>query len=327
MYQYNYFYEQQKALAENYEKRNIALAGKTVGTCSIGHILIQKLFSLVISFTPLINVYVDDPAFQASISVFLSVASVLIPFALGGMYLRKHLHDEVFCFEKPQGAGITVSVICLGFFLCLIGNYISGVIINVFDGAGVELSSPEHTAPDTVFGRIIYVIAVAVIPPLAEELAFRGTVLQPLRKYGDKFAIIISALVFALLHGNLIQAPFALIVGLGLGYAVCVTGSIWTSVVIHFLNNLFSVCTEFMLSDITDEVLLNRVYFMVVACLYIITLAGSVCFIILRGKKRLSSTPTALSGARKTAAYTLNIPVILALVLIGSTFMQYISLK
>ena len=73
--------------------------------------------------------------------------------------------------------------------------------------------------------------------------------MQPLRRYGDAFAVAASSVIFALMHGNLIQAPFALIAGVGLGYFVISTGSIWTGVVIHFLNNLFSVVISLVQSN------------------------------------------------------------------------------
>ena len=69
----------------------------------------------------------------------------------------------------------------------------------------------------------------------------RGVVMQPLRKYGDWFAILTSAFVFALMHGNLVQAPFAFIAGIGLGYAVIASGSLWTGILVHLLNNSISV--------------------------------------------------------------------------------------
>ena len=95
------------------------------------------------------------------------------------------------------------------------------------DGIGFKLSSPDYEVTDDVFGRIVYFIMVAVVPPLTEELAIRGVIMQPLRRYGDRFAVVASAVLFAVLHGNLIQAPFAFIAGLGIGYAVCITGSLW----------------------------------------------------------------------------------------------------
>ena len=76
-----------------------------------------------------------------------------------------------------------------------------------------------------------------LLGPLAEEILFRGLVLRPLQPYGKKFAILVSSLLFGLFHGNLMQAPFAFVVGLVLGY-VALEYHIWWAVVLHLINNL-----------------------------------------------------------------------------------------
>ena len=84
---------------------------------------------------------------------------------------------------------------------------------------------------------IIMFLYVGVGAPIAEELLFRGLVIRPLERYGKRFAIIVSALLFGLFHGNLIQAPYAALVGLILGY-VAVEYSIGWAIVLHMFNNM-----------------------------------------------------------------------------------------
>jgi len=47
--------------------------------------------------------------------------------------------------------------------------------------------------------------------------------------------------IFGLFHGNLVQIPFAFIVGIVLGWVVTSTNSMLPAILIHFSNNLFSV--------------------------------------------------------------------------------------
>jgi membrane protease YdiL (CAAX protease family) len=54
----------------------------------------------------------------------------------------------------------------------------------------------------------------AVLAPISEELLFRGYILRALRPYGKRFAILGSAILFGLFHGNLLQGPYAMLVGL-----------------------------------------------------------------------------------------------------------------
>ena len=84
------------------------------------------------------------------------------------------------------------------------------------------------------FSMFLYASALA---PVWEELLFRGFVLRSLHPFGRRFAVIGSALLFGLFHGNLLQTPYALLMGLLLGY-ITVEYSIGWAVALHMFNNL-----------------------------------------------------------------------------------------
>lgn len=326
LYNYNP-YQSELLLQMQNEKKNIRFLGSVAGLSVVGYVVIQNIIGTVIFLTPLGVLYETNPAVQSVITIFYSLFSLLIPFGFAGFYLEKKTGANVFNFGKPVSTPLMLTAVPLGFFVCLVGNYVTSVFANLMDGAGVSLSAPEYDVPSDFAGRMIYVIAIAVVPALVEEFAIRGAVLQPLRKYGDKFAILASAIVFAVLHGNLIQAPFALIAGIGIGYAVCMTNSIWTGVLIHFCNNFYSVATEFMLADITDEAALNTVYYAVLIALYVISIAGSVLFVILRGKRRLVPSFTKLTEGRKMRSFVLNVPMIIGVIIMFYVTLQFIDFK
>jgi hypothetical protein len=73
--------------------------------------------------------------------------------------------------------------------------------------------------------------------PISEEILFRGVALRGMEPYGKKFAIFASSVLFGLYHGNLVQIPFAFVVGLVLGY-VTVEHNIGWAIVLHMFNNL-----------------------------------------------------------------------------------------
>jgi len=84
-------------------------------------------------------------------------------------------------------------------------------------------------------------IAIGILAPVAEEMVFRGGILRSLlRVTGDKkawLAIFISALLFAIVHGNLAQGANALLLGLLLGWLFCRTNSVVPGIVLHWVNN------------------------------------------------------------------------------------------
>lgn len=137
-----------------------------------------------------------------------------------------------------------VSFLCLigiGLAVCILSNYIANFIAGILGQFGVGWPDITGDVKLTVSSLVINLIATAILPGICEELVFRGYILQALRRYGDGFAVVVSALLFGLLHGNVLQIPFALIVGLICGYVVVQTGNLWVAVVLHTLNNAMSV--------------------------------------------------------------------------------------
>ena len=80
---------------------------------------------------------------------------------------------------------------------------------------------------------------VGLLAPLAEELVFRGAVLRALLRWKSNpwVGIVISALLFALIHMSPAQMPHAFLVGLLLGWMYYRTDSIVPGVVFHWVNN------------------------------------------------------------------------------------------
>lgn len=88
----------------------------------------------------------------------------------------------------------------------------------------------------------IVLISVSVFAPFFEEWLCRGIILRGLlKKMRPGWAIVISALVFGLIHMNLWQAIPAFIIGVVLGYVYYKTGSLKLTMLMHCVNNTLSV--------------------------------------------------------------------------------------
>ena len=85
-------------------------------------------------------------------------------------------------------------------------------------------------------------LLTAIFAPIFEEWLCRGMVLRGLlTKMKPVWAIVISALFFALIHMNPWQALNAFIIGVILGYVYYKTGCLWLTMLMHFVNNGFAV--------------------------------------------------------------------------------------
>jgi sodium transport system permease protein len=80
-------------------------------------------------------------------------------------------------------------------------------------------------------------LVVALTPALCEELFFRGLVLSGLRPLGLWPALLTCALLFGLAHSSVYRLLPTFFIGLLLSWLVWRTGSIWTGIVAHALNN------------------------------------------------------------------------------------------
>ena len=91
---------------------------------------------------------------------------------------------------------------------------------------------------DTFLSGLLFLWAVVLAPAL-EELLFRGILLRRVERAAGRMpAVLISALLFGLYHGNLSQGITAAAAGLALGYAYVRTDALLVSVVMHAAANV-----------------------------------------------------------------------------------------
>ncbi|MBO4636020.1 MAG: CPBP family intramembrane metalloprotease [Clostridiales bacterium] len=100
--------------------------------------------------------------------------------------------------------------------------------------AGVEVS----VIP--IADHILGLIGSAFLVPLAEEITFRGFIMGFFKKtVKPVWAILLSSLIFGVVHGTIIQIIYAFVCGVVLACVYQMTGSIWNSYLMHMVFNLF----------------------------------------------------------------------------------------
>lgn len=108
---------------------------------------------------------------------------------------------------------------------------------------------------DTIGGLLFNLLVIALIPAIGEELTFRGVVQQALVK-GCKnahVAIILAAAVFSFIHFQFYGFLPRMFLGILLGYMFYYSGSLWTSILMHFINNGTAVVVAYLeYKGITD---------------------------------------------------------------------------
>ena len=236
-----------------YEKQAVAKTGTKVGgALLLFYLFVNCLQVLIIVGLNLLYQQTQNTAFSLNFllaePIFSLLLNTVLTFAgFGGAALclikmQRRRVRELISFAKPNKALFWPMV-----FTAIGGCYIANIGVRILQqrlSPVFELKSQDFGTPQGILGFVISFLTTACAPALIEEFFFRGAILGSLRKFGDSFAIFTSAILFGLVHGNLIQIPFAFTIGLLLGFAVVKTGSIWTGVLIHFLNNFLAVLQE-----------------------------------------------------------------------------------
>ena len=136
------------------------------------------------------------------------------------------------------GAGRFFKTLLITVFLMYAGN-ILGTIITAALGAllGDEVANPLLNYALDDGSIVLKALVLAVLAPIIEEFVFRKTLIDRMRVYGEKLAVVTSALMFALFHGNLSQFFYALLLGLVFGYVYLRTGRLRYSAALHMFVN------------------------------------------------------------------------------------------
>ena len=244
-YQYTYYQNLNNSGGYNSEldshSKELSRLSVLCGAAVLGFILMRDLISVFLKIFNLVDRYTEDVMFQIGFGSVAQILYIVCPFLIVFLFFKTEQKEKVSSFfEKPKSWTMFLFAIFSGLMICTLGDFAGDIFTTVAGGLGMDFEDIDVDLPDDLIGNVLLILEGAVVPALVEEFAFRGVIMQPLRKFGDKFAIIMTAFLFAFMHGNMMQIPFAFIAGIALGYFSIATGSIWTSVAIHFLNNFWS---------------------------------------------------------------------------------------
>ncbi len=112
-------------------------------------------------------------------------------------------------------------------------------ILQLLFGAGEIQNVMEAIAPSSFSAGVVTLIFTAFVAPIFEEIIYRHLLLRSLKPIGDTPAIIISALVFGLAHGNFDQFAYAFLSGIIFGLMAVRYDTIIPGMVLHLINNFF----------------------------------------------------------------------------------------
>ena len=264
---------------------------------------------------------VVNPAFESNGwfgYLLVAVSFYLIGFPLCCLML-KSIPDGPKREEKSLTFGGFIKFFLISYFIMVLLNLFTMVFLEVVGrvkGADVVNPLEDVISNSSIWATIIF---AGILSPIIEEVLFRGVMLNKLRTYGDKIAIITTALLFGLFHQNFSQFFYAVGLGIVFAYVTLKTGTIKYSIGLHIMINMMgSVIGTSALSNITATMIFGGV-------VWVFVISGLVLFIKNFKKTSLLPGEVTIEKGHIVSETWLNVGMIINLI-ISLGLMIYILL-
>jgi membrane protease YdiL (CAAX protease family) len=245
--------------------------------------------------------------------IFVSLANYLV----GGVIACLIVKDmPVFCRPraKKAGAGMLVSgfLVCISalFFGNLMGQGLMSIVCALL---GKPMVNPVEEVMKGLNTWSIFVTMV-VLAPVCEEILFRKVLIDRIRLYGDKAAILVSSVVFGLSHGNFYQFFYAFGIGMVFAYIYIQTGKLRYTIIFHMIINFLGSIVALHIGDDPLLTVGYSIFMLGAVC------AGTILFIINQRKLVFYPGPMETWGKGAFKVLFFNLGMILFFLLSAVTF-------
>lgn len=174
---------------------------------------------------------------------FLSEWAYLLPQMVAALWLYRKIKQEKIVIFLSNDSRFTIKML-YGFLLLFLSNVFFSSLIATFVqnvlgrfSYAFNFDLLNISAATTSPAQLLTIIFLA---PITEELLFRGIILQKLKEFGPLFAISMTTLLFALVHGNVISLFGVFLPSILFGY-LALRYSIFWSILFHITNNAFAI--------------------------------------------------------------------------------------
>ena len=148
---------------------------------------------------------------------------------------------EMPVINKPIARRAGGKWLAAGFLVCIsglyIGNMIGQALMSLVSALqGKPMINPVEQVINGLSGWTIF-LTMVVMAPICEEIIFRKILIDRIRLYGDKAAIVVSGFIFGLSHGNFYQFFYAFFLGIVFAYIYIQTGRLRYTIAFHMMIN------------------------------------------------------------------------------------------
>lgn len=193
---------------------------------------------------------------------------------------------KLFSTEKLTGGYIGKStLITLLFYQA--GMLLMLVTFVIVTALGYNIPSLDYELDGDMRTTVMDVFTSVLLAPIAEELFFRGIIFKQLSKVSLRFGIIVSAILFGLMHGNIFQFVMATTVGIAFAYADAKADSLIPSIIGHMAVNLTASIPQLIELKFGEDISSGVTF--IIAAVEVVLGAVMLIYVIRRGGIKIPS--------------------------------------
>ncbi len=211
---------------------------KGVNRVFLSIILIHLLVVVILTVVP------DAVSIGIAQNLIISELILLVPGVVYILFYKKEksISDRM-SFHKVKPSTFFMTIL-FTFMIMPLTTLLNAISMLFVDNAVLQISPQVLQMP-----FLLIFFLMAVYGPFCEEFVFRGIIFGGYRKSGRLLcATLLSGFLFGLMHMNLNQFGYAFAIGIALALLMEASGSIWMTMLCHFLFNAQSVCLMFLVN-------------------------------------------------------------------------------
>ena len=282
------------------------------------------LAMVLLNITLVVLLLVIYPVFQLGIVANLIVSQIIIlmPALIGVLAGRENL-IEFAGFRKFKISSALMTVLFTFLFMPLV-TLINMISMCFVDNAVASMSGEILDTPFFVIFTLM-----GILGPMSEELVCRGIIYHGYKRTGTMMqALLLSSMIFALMHMNFNQAAYAFVIGVAMVLLVEATGSIWSSILVHVTFNSQQVCLMYLVDygeqqlqeaqeALTTEMMILAISVYLVIAAVTTSLAGCVLAWIAKNEKREDNLRAIWKTRKfKKEGKVITVPLLIAIVIV-----------
>ena len=169
-------------------------------------------------------------------TIITAICNYVLPLPILLFLMRKLDSTEI--KKNNLGFKTFLKYLCITFTLMWIGNITGTIITNLLSFTiQNDIANPIQNLINST-DLWLNLILISLIGPIFEEIIFRKILIDRTIKYGPLASILVSAIIFGLIHGNLNQFCYTVLVGGFFAYVYIKTGQIKYSIGLHIILNM-----------------------------------------------------------------------------------------